>query len=55
MVEQYITSQSLLGLCEGVERDPRARLGMRLWEQVNIELTGTPEAAEVTADGDRGE
>ena len=30
-VAQYITTQSLLDLCEGSERAPGARLGMRLW------------------------
>ena len=31
-VAQYIATQSLLDLCEGSERAPEARVGMRWWE-----------------------
>ena len=39
-VAQYITTRSLLDLCEGSERDPGARIGMRWWEQEGIDPAG---------------
>ena len=52
---QYIATRSLLDLCEGSERYPGVRVGMRWWEQVVIDLTGAQEAAVTTAERDRGE
>ena len=37
---QYITTQSLLDLCEGSERALGVRVGMWWWEQVVIGLAG---------------
>ena len=39
-VAQYISTLSLMNLCEGTERTPGAQVGMRWWEQVNIDLVG---------------
>ena len=52
MVAHYIAMRSLLDLCEGLERAPGARLGMRWWEQVVIDLAGEREAAVATEEGD---
>ena len=38
MVAKYIATRSLLDLCEGLERAPGVRVGMRWWEQVGIDL-----------------
>ena len=46
-VTQYISTQSLLYLCEGSERDTGALDGMRYWEQEGIDVTGALEAAVV--------
>ena len=40
MVAHYIATQSLLDLCEGLERDPGAQVGMQWWEQEGIDLAG---------------
>ena len=55
MVTQYISTQSLLDLCEGSERAPGARLGMRWWEQAGIDLAGAQEVADAAEEGDGGE
>ena len=39
-VPQYIATRSILDLCEGSERAPGARIGMRWWENVGIDLVG---------------
>ena len=54
-VAQYIDTRSLLDLCEGSERAPGVRVGMRWREQVGIELSGSLEAAAVTTDRGGGE
>ena len=51
-VGQYISTRSLLDLCEGSERSLGAKVGMRWWEQVGIDLTGARGAAEAKAEGD---
>ena len=53
-VAQYITTRSVLDLCEGSERDPGARVGMRWREEVGI-LEGSQEVAAANVEGDRGE
>ena len=35
-VAHYIATGSMLDLCEGLERETGARVGMRWWEQVGI-------------------
>ena len=52
MVAQYIAMQSLLYLCEGLVRALGARLGIRWWEQEEIDLAGAREAAAAAAKGD---
>ena len=52
---KYTATQSLIYLCEVLERDPGSRLGMWWWEQVEIDLPGAQEAEAVTAEGDGGE
>ena len=51
--EKYIATRSLLDLCEGSERSPGGRVGMRWWEQAIINMVGVREvaAAEVERDG----
>ena len=49
-VTQYIATRSLLDLCEGSERTPGARVGIRWWEQEVIDLEGAREAAEAVAE-----
>ena len=49
------TTRSLLDKCEGSERDTRARVGMRWWEQERIDLAGARETAAVVEEEDRGE
>ena len=44
-VTQYISTRSLLDMCEGSERDPGARVRMRWREQEVIYLSGEREAA----------
>ena len=51
-VAQYITTRSLLDLCEGSERALGARVGMRWWEQAGFNLVGAREAAEAAAERD---
>ena len=53
-VAQYISTQSLLDLCEGSDRDPRARVGMQCWEQAIIDLAGAQEAAVAAAEEEGG-
>ena len=53
MVSQYITMRSLLDLCEGSERAPGGRVGMRWWEQEGIDPAGDQEAEEAVA-GEEG-
>ena len=55
MVAQYIDTQSLLDLCEGSERAPGVRVGMRCWEQVVLDLDGAQETAASAAEGDKKE
>ena len=40
MVAQYIAMQSLLDLCEGLERALGYRVGMQWWEQAGIYQEG---------------
>ena len=37
-VAQYISTRSLLELCEATERTPMEMVGMRWWEQEEIDL-----------------
>ena len=53
-VAQYITTRSVLDLCEGSERDPGARVGMRWREEVGI-LEGAQEATAAKVEGGRVE
>ena len=53
-VAQYIATRSLLDLCEGLERAPGARVGMRWWEQAGLDLAGAREAAATATEGDEG-
>ena len=53
MVAQYIATRSLLDLCEGSERAPGERAGMRWWDQAGINLEG--ERKSVAAEKDGGE
>ena len=48
-VTQYIDKWSLLDLCEGLERSPGERVGMRWRKQEGIELAGAQEAAAAAA------
>ena len=54
-VAKYIPTQSLLDLCEGLERYPGEQVGMQWWEQVGLDLAGAREAAAATDEGDGGE
>ena len=54
-VAHYIATRSLVDLSEGTERAPRARVGMRWWEQVGIELAGAREVEAATVEGEGGE
>ena len=45
----------MLELCEGLERDPGARVGMQWWEQKGIDLSGEREAAVAVAEEGEGE
>ena len=54
-VAQYLATRSMLDLCEGLERDPGARVGMRWWEQEEIDLAGSREAASEMAAKEGGE
>ena len=51
-VVNYISTRSLLDLCEGSERALGARVGMRWWEQAGLNLVGAREAAEAAAERD---
>ena len=42
--------QSLLDICEGLERYHWARVGMRWWEQEEIDLPGLREVAAVVVE-----
>ena len=53
MIKQYIATRSLLDLCEGSERAPGARFGMRWWEQEGLDLAGAREA-EVAVEEEEG-
>ena len=55
MVVQYIATRSLLDLCEGSERAPGERAGMRWWDQAGINLEGEREASAAVAEKDGGE
>ena len=48
-VAQYIATQSLLDMGEGLERALGEQLGMRWWYQADINLVGAREAAKATA------
>ena len=52
-VVQFISTLSLLYLCEGLERPLGAQVGMRWWEQVIIDMAGSQEAAAVERRGAR--
>ena len=54
-VAQYIATQSLLYLCEGSERAPGARVGMRWLEQAKIDLAEAREASAAAEEGEGGE
>ena len=49
-VAQYISVISLLYLCEGSERAPGARVGIRWWDQEDINLAGAREEAAAEAE-----
>ena len=51
-VTQYIDTRSLLDLCEGLERAPGARVGMRWWEQEGLDLAGVREQSVAAEDGE---
>ena len=52
-VAQYIATQSLLVLCEEMERTPGAGVGMRWWEQADIDLMGLRETEAAAADEEK--
>ena len=54
---QYISKQLIMDVCEAIERTSGARVGVRWWDQSEIELTGARETAElaIEADEDRME
>ena len=58
MVAQFIATQFILDLCEETERTPRARVGMRWWDKLGIDLTWARErvtaAEDVDADKEGG-
>ena len=54
-VAQYIATRSLLDLCEGSERAPGVRVGMRWWEQAEIDLAGAREAEKAVEEEEGGE
>ena len=49
---QYIATLFLLHLCEGTERAPGAWVGMRWWEQAEINLAGAREATEAATEAE---
>ena len=49
-VVQYIATQSLMDLCEATERKKGAQVGLRWWEQADIDLTGSRDTAAAAAD-----
>ena len=51
---QYITTRSLLYLCEGSERAPGKQVGIWWWEQVRIDMEGAQEAAATAVGGGGG-
>ena len=52
-VAQYIATQSLLDLCEGLERAPGEQVGMRWWEQEGIALERAREATAAVVEEER--
>ena len=54
-VAQYIDTQLLLDLCEGLERALREKVGMRWWEKAGLDLEGAREAAAAAEEGHGGE
>ena len=54
-VAQYITTRSLLDLCEGLERDPGERFDMRWWKQEGVDLAGAWEATVAVVEEEGGE
>ena len=46
---QYITKKSLLDLCEGLERELGARVGVWWWEKEEHDLAGEREVAAAAA------
>ena len=52
MVTQFISTQSVIDLCEETEKTPGARVGIRWWEQAGIDPTGSRERAAIGADAD---
>ena len=48
-VMQYITKKSLLDLCEGLERELGARVGVWWWEKEEHDLAGEREVAAAAA------
>ena len=55
MVAQYVSTKSLLDLCEVMERAPGSQVGMWWWEQEDINLTGSREAAAAEAEAESEE
>ena len=47
MITQYIMTRSLLDLCEAMETNQGAQVGMRWWEQVGTDRTRSRETAAV--------
>ena len=54
-VAQYIATRSLIDLCEGSERSPKARFRMQWWEQAGVDLAGAMEAAAAVSEEEGGE
>ena len=52
---QYISTQSLLDLCEGSEMTLGVRVGMQWWENEVINLSGSREAAAAATEKYRGQ
>ena len=50
MVAQYIATRPIMDLCEAVESNWGARVGMRWWEHTGIDLVGARDTAAAAAD-----
>ena len=54
-VAEYITTKSLLDLCEGLKRSPGVQVGIWCWEQAVLDMAEAREPSDATEEGDGGE